>query len=168
MHNQRARDVVAPMLCLPEHGGAVISVRDWLGGEERMGCPLGPEDGFENEEDGETSPVDPRNTLNAFQRKASRKESRSDLSEVLLDKEALKTNEVVVLAMGEDAKRRAGEAGTVRVGAFGYPLPDATLAVVDPETCLLCSPFTVGEIWVDSPSLSGGVSCSLEAGSLLC
>ncbi len=28
------------MLCLPEHGGMVISVRDWLGGEERMGCPL--------------------------------------------------------------------------------------------------------------------------------
>ena len=28
------------MLCLPEHGGMVISVRDWLGGEERMGCSL--------------------------------------------------------------------------------------------------------------------------------
>jgi acyl-CoA synthetase (AMP-forming)/AMP-acid ligase II len=40
MRNPRARELVAPMLCLPEHGGMVISMRDWLGGEERMGCPL--------------------------------------------------------------------------------------------------------------------------------
>jgi len=32
----------------------------------------------------------------------------------------------------------------------------ATIAVVDPETTALCLPNTVGEIWVDSPSLSGG------------
>jgi len=73
-----------------------------------------------------------------------------------LDKEALKTNEVIVLATGTEARKRSHEPGTVRAGAFGYPIPDATLAVVDPETSLLCSPFTVGEIWVDSPSLSGG------------
>ena len=65
-------------------------------------------------------------------------------------------NEIVVIAIGEEASRRANEPGTMRVGAFGYPIPDATLAVVDPETNLLCSPFSVGEIWVDSPSLSGG------------
>src|SRR5205814_7443247 len=53
-------------------------------------------------------------------------------------------------------KRAATEPGTVRIGAFGYPIPDATLAVVDPETALLCTPGVVGEIWVDSPSLSGG------------
>ena len=33
LRNTRAREVIAPMLCLPEHGGMVISVRDWLGGE---------------------------------------------------------------------------------------------------------------------------------------
>ena len=27
---------------------------------------------------------------------------------------------------------------------------------MDPETSLLCAPYTIGEIWVDSPSLSGG------------
>jgi acyl-CoA synthetase (AMP-forming)/AMP-acid ligase II len=32
----------------------------------------------------------------------------------------------------------------------------ATIAVVDPETTALCAPETIGEIWVDSPSLSGG------------
>jgi len=40
LRNPRAREIVAPMLCLPEHGGMVISMRDWLGGEERMGCSL--------------------------------------------------------------------------------------------------------------------------------
>src|SRR5690606_18234586 len=36
------REVVAPMLCLAEHGGMVICMRDWLGGEERMGIGANP------------------------------------------------------------------------------------------------------------------------------
>lgn len=80
----------------------------------------------------------------------------TELGEVLLDREALKTNEVVVVAIGKEAKKRGNDTSTVRVGAFGYPIPDATLSVVDPETGLLASPHTIGEIWVDSPSLSGG------------
>ncbi|KAI0007787.1 acetyl-CoA synthetase-like protein [Xylariaceae sp. FL0662B] len=167
LRNPRAREVVAPMLCLPEHGGMVIAVRDWLGGEERMGCPLKldldaeseSETGKEEEKDKEKP-----GASNGFGSllgggTTTRKESneKNDLGEVLLDREALKTNEVVVLAIGEDARKRATiEPGTVRVGAFGYPIPDATLAVVDPETGLLASPHSVGEIWVDSPSLSGG------------
>lgn len=166
MRNPRARELVAPMLCLPEHGGMIISVRDWLGGEERMGCPLsmdGTDADSQNRNDGVSSPGG--SNSNGYSsligggnssRKEQQKKSRTELSEVLLDKEALKTNEVVVLAMGEEARKRANEPGTVRAGAFGYPIPDATLALVDPETGLLCSPFTVGEIWVDSPSLSGG------------
>lgn len=158
MRNDRAREVVAPMLCLPEHGGMIVSVRDWLGGEERMGCPLGPE----NAEEVVSEPEPPKEgVFSSFNnsvgsRRVERKEGRHDLSEVLLDKEALKTNEVLVLATGEEAKRRANEPGTVRAGAFGYPIADATLAVVDPETNLLCAPYMVGELWVDSPSLSGG------------
>jgi len=163
LRNTRARELVAPMLCLPEHGGMVISVRDWLGGEERMGCPLkisAPDD-EDHEEKKSTKPVVPQNGYGSLigggTAQPSDQQGRTELSEVLLDKESLKTNEVVVVAMGEEARKRAGnEAGTVRVGAFGYPIPDATLAVVDPETSLLCTPFVIGEIWVDSPSLSGG------------
>lgn len=162
LRNERAREVVAPMLCLPEHGGMIISIRDWLGGEERMGCPLGT-DSLEEEEPDEEGLSESDAGFNGFNNvnvtkttKAKAKNPRTELSEVLLDKEALKTNEVVVLAMGEEARRRSNEPGTVRVGGFGYPLPDATLAVVDPETSLLCAPYTIGEIWVDSPSLSGG------------
>lgn len=158
MRNDRAREVVAPMLCLPEHGGMIVSVRDWLGGEERMGCPLGPEVAEEVISEPEPPNEGVFGTFNnsVGSRRVERKEGRHDLSEVLLDKEALKTNEVLVLATGEEAKRRANEPGTVRAGGFGYPIADATLAVVDPETNLLCAPYMVGEIWVDSPSLSGG------------
>ncbi|KAH6654292.1 acyl-CoA ligase [Truncatella angustata] len=168
LRNSRAREVVAPMLCLPEHGGMVISVRDWLGGEERMGCPLKLDLGEESEDDAEKEDPEkeeekpaPSNgfgsLLGGGTTTAKEQEVKNELSEVLLDREALKTNEVVVVAIGEDARKKASnEPSTVRLGAFGYPIPDATLAVVDPETGLLTSPHAIGEIWVDSPSLSGG------------
>lgn len=169
MRNPRAREIVAPMLCLPEHGGMIISVRDWLGGEERMGCSLTHEmdpavrDGSKKDD----TKLEKSETKTGFgssllggggSRVSAPKESaKNELSEVLLDKEALKSNEIVVLAMGEDARKYASSMPhAVRVGAFGYPIPDATLAVVDPETNLLCTPNVIGEIWVDSPSLSGG------------
>ena len=163
LRNPRARELLAPMLCLPEHGGMMVSIRDWLGGEERMGCPLGT---HASDDDSQEQKIDqkvavPGNTygslLGGSKKQPVGPKGRTELSEVLLDKESLKTNEVVVVAMGDEARRRAGnEPGTVRVGAFGYPIPDATLAVVDPETSLLCTPYVIGEIWVDSPSLSGG------------
>ncbi|KAI4205990.1 MAG: hypothetical protein LQ346_001369 [Caloplaca aetnensis] len=161
LRNPRARELVAPMLCLPEHGGMVISIRDWLGGEERMGCPLTSETHETHEEKKDETPAFPGTTYGSLigggTTQPQDQKGRTELSEVLLDKESLKTNEVVVVAMGDEVKKRAGnEPGTVRVGAFGYPIPDATVAVVDPETSLLCTPYVIGEIWVDSPSLSGG------------
>lgn len=166
LRNPRAREVVAPMLCLPEHGGMVISMRDWLGGEERMGCSLIHDmdrDKIEEEEKREDGADSSRtgfgSSLIGGGSKSSKKEKKivDDLGEVLLDKEALKTNDVVVLAMGSEAREKAASyPNAVRCGAFGYPIPDATLCVVDPESGLLCSPNSVGEIWVDSPSLSGG------------
>lgn len=123
--NRRAREVLVPMLCLPEHGGMVISMRDWLEGQERLltsGVVLNTEEG--------------------------------DLSEVLVDREALNSNQVIIVATGDEVSRRTADASTVRVGSFWYPLADATLAVVDPETSTLCSTTTVGEIWIDSPSMS--------------
>ena len=153
MRNQRYRDVIAPMLCLPEHGGMVIAVRDWLGGEERMGCPLSMEDEDEDDSDGEPSAAAGVNGFtslldgtNSERKHSKRKRNRTELSELLLDKESLKTNEVVILAMGDECRKRAGEPNTIRVGSFGYPIPDATLAIVDPETNLLSPPFTIGEI----------------------
>ncbi|EAW07327.1 putative AMP binding domain protein [Aspergillus clavatus NRRL 1] len=168
MRNPRAREIVAPMLCLPEHGGMVISVRDWLGGEERLGCPLthemDPEERLGDKKEEKRSEKSESNSGfgssllgGGAPAPAPKEQSKNELGEVLLDKEALKNNEVVVLAMGEDARKYAATIpNAVRVGSFGYPIPDATLSVVDPETNLLCTPNVVGEIWVDSPSLSGG------------
>ena len=164
MRNPRARDLIAPMLCLPEHGGMIIAVRDWLGGEERMGCALSIVQEESDDEDkreessaanGYSSLIGGGTTKNTLKEKKKKQDS-TELTEILLDKEALKMNDVVVLAIGAEASKRANEPGTMRVGAFGYPIPDATLAVVDPETNLLCSAYSIGEIWVDSPSLSGG------------
>ncbi|KAL4809188.1 hypothetical protein BDV18DRAFT_76531 [Aspergillus unguis] len=166
MRNPRAREIVAPMLCLPEHGGMVISVRDWLGGEERMGCPLTHEmDPIQDEEDKKEANAD-KTENSGFGSSllgggpiatAPAQPTTIELGEALLDKEALKNNEVVVLAIGDDARKFANTMpNAVRVGAFGYPIPDATLAIVDPETNLLCTPNIIGEIWIDSPSLSGG------------
>ncbi|KAG5981930.1 hypothetical protein E4U55_002491 [Claviceps digitariae] len=166
LRNPRARQAVAPMLCLPEHGGMVISVRDWLGGEERMGVPLKleretPTDSESDQEDETAAKPPPSNgfgsLLGGGTTTTTEEHANTEMNEVLLDREALKTNEVVVMAYGDEvAKKAANEPGLVRVGTFGYPIPDATLAVVDPETGLLASPHAVGEIWVDSPSLSGG------------
>ncbi|CAM1505230.1 Fc.00g108670.m01.CDS01 [Cosmosporella sp. VM-42] len=164
LRNPRAREVVAPMLCLPEHGGMVISIRDWLGGEERMGVPLKLEVESDTDSDGEKEDQEKSAPSNGFGSllggggtTTTEERAKNELGEVLLDREALKTNEVVVVAIGDEVRKKgSNEPGTVRVGAFGYPIPDATLAVVDPETGLLASPHSVGEIWVDSPSLSGG------------
>ena len=162
MRNPRARELVAPMLCLPEHGGMIVSIRDWLGGEERMGCPLSTPQPDSDEEKADRAPdsavSNGYSSLIGGSRlpRSNRQKNRTELAEVLLDKEALKTNEVVVVATGDEVQKRANEPGTLRVGAFGYPIPDATLAIVDPESSLLCPPFVVGELWVDSPSLSGG------------
>lgn len=179
LRNTRARDVVSPMLCLPEHGGMVISLRDWLGGAERLGCPLihrmdpslreepdynskseeKTEDKYKNKGTFGSSLIGGGSAATPKKSKEGTRKTKEDIWEVLLDKEALKSNEVVVLAMGEDARKAIEQQtmpNSVRVGAFGYPVPDATLAIVDPETGLLCTPNIIGEVWVDSPSLSGG------------
>ena len=163
MRNPRARQIVAPMLCLSEHGGMIISIRDWVGGQDRMGCPLNtvldtePDD-LEDKEERTSAGTNGYSSLIGSGTVQPKNQTTTDeLGEVLLDREALKTNEVVIVAAGDEARKRAAtEPGTVRVGAFGFPIPDATLAVVDPETSLLCTSYVVGEIWVDSPSLSGG------------
>ncbi|KAL7935009.1 acetyl-CoA synthetase-like protein [Trichoderma chlorosporum] len=163
LRNPRAREVVAPMLCLPEHGGMIISVRDWLGGEERLGVPLrlddsGKESDDEKEEEEKPAPSNGFGSLLGGGATTTKElDEKIELGEVILDREALKTNEVVVIAHGNESRKKTSlESTMVRVGAFGYPIPDATLAVVDPETGLLATPRSVGEIWVDSPSLSGG------------
>lgn len=78
-----------------------------------------------------------------------------ELSSVIIDKEALSRNIVRVVETNPVESDDHGS-DTLRVDAFGYPLPDATLAVVNPELSTLVFKGELGEIWIDSPCLSGG------------
>ncbi|CUM65737.1 uncharacterized protein PRCAT00003385001 [Priceomyces carsonii] len=125
---QHPENAIIPMLTLSEYGGMVISLRDWLGRTENLGL-----EGIQDEAD--TGP--------------------GDLSAVLIDKESLSRNIVKVVDTNPSSSDDISP-DTLRVDAFGYPLPDASLAVVNPELSILVCKEELGEIWVDSPCLSGG------------
>ncbi|KAI8874197.1 acetyl-CoA synthetase-like protein [Ramicandelaber brevisporus] len=48
------------------------------------------------------------------------------------------------------------ESNVMWTPTFGFPSLQATVAIVDPETKILCNPDSIGEIWVDSPCLGSG------------
>ncbi|KAF9165146.1 hypothetical protein DFQ26_000536 [Actinomortierella ambigua] len=140
--------VVVPMSSLPEHGGMVLSMRD------QLLFPRGADVidfGFEYDR-----PRGPVPEPGAKPRPRGHSPASEAICHYLLDRGALKSNVIQILATGEEALARASERGVVLVGAFGYAMPRATLAVVDPETTALCQPNRVGEIWVDSPSIAFG------------
>ncbi|KAG0253018.1 hypothetical protein BG011_006597 [Mortierella polycephala] len=142
------QQVVVPMSSLPEHGGMILSMRDYLV------FPRGADVidfGFEYE-----IPRGPLPEPGAKRRPRGYSPASNMICHYLLDRGALKSNMIQVLATGEEAIARASERGVVLVGAFGYAMPRATLAIVDPETTALCQPNRVGEIWIDSPSIAFG------------
>ncbi len=117
------------MLCLLEHGGMVISIRDWLGGEERMGCPLKLE--LEEESDSEAEKEEEKpapsngfgSLLGGGTTTTTEQRAKTELSEVLLDREALKTNEVVVVAIGEEVNKKANDPGSFASARSAIPFP---------------------------------------------
>ncbi|ORZ12219.1 hypothetical protein BCR42DRAFT_331821 [Absidia repens] len=125
--------VICPVLSLAEHGGMLLSIRDNLGPAQL--------DGYENGQ--ENRPILAEGQSN-------------DVWECLLDAEALKMNKVVVVAAGEGARRARTDCHEVLVSSFGFVIPEATVAIVDPDTTTLCPPDTIGEVWIDAPSISGG------------
>ncbi|KAF9933672.1 hypothetical protein FBU30_004915 [Linnemannia zychae] len=142
------QQVVVPMSSLPEHGGMILSMRDYLV------FPRGADVidfGFEYE-----VPRGPLPEPGTKRRPQGYPPASNTICHYLLDRGALKANMIQVLATGEEAISRASERGVVLVGAFGYAMPRATLAIVDPETTALCQPNRVGEIWIDSPSIAFG------------
>ncbi|ORZ24051.1 hypothetical protein BCR42DRAFT_316823 [Absidia repens] len=125
--------VVCPVASLSEHGGMLLSLRDNLGPAQLEGYEIGQGKGY---------------TLAEGQ--------SSDVWECLLDAEALKMNKVVVVAAGEGARKARTDCHEVLVSSFGFVIPEATVAIVDPDTTTLCPPDTIGEVWIDAPSISGG------------
>ncbi|KAG0371320.1 hypothetical protein BGZ54_006609 [Gamsiella multidivaricata] len=140
---------VVPIASLPEHGGMILSMRDSLmfpqGVDQidfgfQYGVPLHMEPGK-----GGSEPQPRACSTDA-----------DAICYYLLDREALKCNIIKVVDTGEEAIKGATKRGVVLVGAFGYTIPRATLAIVDPDTTALCQPSRVGEIWIDSPSIAFG------------
>lgn len=142
---QSPTEVVTPIISLSEHAGSILSFRDYLG--------PGKLEEFEqsyNQEDNTTTTK--KKTMFASGR------SR-DVWECTLDADALRKKKVVVLATSTSSPNESSlleEPGCLRVGSHGFPFPNSTIAIVDPETTLLCPSDTIGEIWVDSPSLPDG------------
>ncbi|OZJ05947.1 hypothetical protein BZG36_01245 [Bifiguratus adelaidae] len=138
--------ILTPLCSLPEHGGMILSFRDLLGTGylEELTSDLYDEAILREDE---ASPS---------HRKRPAAGSSKDPWVCLLDRSALKQNRIVVLAAGSEVDEFVQERNNVIVGAFGFAMPEATVAIVDAETNTLCPPDTIGEIWVDSPSLSGG------------
>ncbi|GMM27351.1 Cmr2 protein [Martiniozyma asiatica (nom. inval.)] len=141
------RRIISPILSLSEHGGAIIAMRDWFGHEDRLGCSF-QENKIDSAYDDEFDEL-----------------HTDTLSEVLIDKESLTNNKVVVVhdglincssAVFSPDSLNSINSKYIRVGGFGYPILDATLALVNPETKFLSGIMEVGEIWVDSHCISGG------------
>ncbi|EGV62056.1 hypothetical protein PSN45_000766 [Yamadazyma tenuis] len=85
----------------------------------------------------------------------SNNQSKGELTSLLIDKEELSRNRIKVVETNTSASDDTSK-DLLRVDAFGYPLPDATLAVVNPESSVIVEKGEAGEIWIDSPCLSGG------------
>lgn len=134
---------VIAYLSLPEHGGAIISVRDGIEpppGVEKVDfkkqyrkstLPLGrpsidaPKD--TNAGSGATLTAEPKTAspvseLGEKGKLANHPLSSFSTAEYLLQRSALRVNKIVVLATGDEAVRRMDEPGAILVGSFGYPL----------------------------------------------
>lgn len=109
------QQVVVPMSSLPEHGGMILSMRDYLV------FPRGADVidfGFEYE-----LPRGPLPEPGTKRRPQGYSPASNTICHYLLDRGALKANMIQVLATGEEAISRASERGVVLVGAFGYAMP---------------------------------------------
>ncbi|CAK7900759.1 hypothetical protein CAAN4_C08812 [[Candida] anglica] len=170
-------NAVIPMLTLSEYGGMVISMRDWLGSTSSStssntsgaGAASGSASGSAsasvsvsangdgssiNGGGGATSTAATAAAAAATAASAAEAAACATLSAVLIDRESLTRNIVKIVNSNPTSDDTPHD--TLRVDAFGYPIPDATLAVVNPESSILARKGELGEIWIDSPCLSGG------------
>jgi acyl-CoA synthetase (AMP-forming)/AMP-acid ligase II len=102
--------VVCPMASLPEHGGMILSLRDYLG-------PAKLEEVVANdapEKDGQNMSI----------RWITADGSSRDYWECLLDREAFKDNRILVLATGADVQEQLATSKAVVATAFGFAMPE--------------------------------------------
>lgn len=105
--------VVCAMSSLPEHGGMILSLRDYLG-------PAKLEEVVSNDKpdkDGQSMSI----------RWITAEGSSRDYWECLLDREALKDNRIVVLATGADVQEQLPTTKAVLATAFGFAMPEGKI-----------------------------------------
>lgn len=166
--NKNSKRIISPILSLNEHGGAIVSMRDWYGNEDQLGCIFmkNSKNGAYDEDNDDNDDINEDNKIGVDDENGDGDDdygfvdddSKDKLSEVIIDKDSLCTNSVKVIndSPPNYSSYDSNNSKYVRVGSFGYPLPDATLALVNPETKTLSGVLEVGEIWVDSNCISGG------------
>ncbi|KAG1453677.1 hypothetical protein G6F46_008544 [Rhizopus delemar] len=125
---QSPAEIITPIASLPEHAGMMVSFRDYLG----------------------PGLLEEYETAEGLKKVFASGRSR-EVWECTLDAHALRRGKVVVLSTGE-----CEEEGGYRVGSHGFPFPTSSVAIVDPETTLLCPPDRLGEVWIDMPALPDG------------
>ncbi|KAI8992620.1 hypothetical protein BDB01DRAFT_841793 [Pilobolus umbonatus] len=134
--------VITPIASLPEHGGIILAFRDYLG-------PSHSEE-FEHIYDEEN------NTSVSAKKNVYALGVSRDRWECILDADALRQKKVVVLATSNTQPIVNTDPAVVRVGSHGFPFANSSIAIVDPNSGLLCPSDTIGEIWINTLSLSDG------------
>ncbi|KAF9352696.1 hypothetical protein BGX26_009506, partial [Mortierella sp. AD094] len=117
--------VIIPISSLPEHGGMILSMRDHLmfprgadlidfGLEYDVPRELVVETGVGSGVGGKAEPLP---------RPRGHSTDSDTCCYYLLNREALKSSVIQVVATGEEAIKRVSERGAILVGAFGYATP---------------------------------------------
>ncbi|SCV05494.1 LANO_0H08724g1_1 [Lachancea nothofagi CBS 11611] len=73
--------------------------------------------------------------------------------ELFIDKEQLKEN-VVKPSITAMINSSSSTKDYLRLSCFGFPIPDATVCIVNPDDSTLVPDLTIGELWISSPSIT--------------
>lgn len=73
--------------------------------------------------------------------------------ELFIDKEQLKCN-IIKPSITAMINSSSSTKDYLRLTTFGFPIPDSTLCVVNPDDQTLVPDLTVGEVWISSPSVT--------------
>ena len=72
--------------------------------------------------------------------------------ELFINREKLKSN-IIEESINAMLNSSSSFKDYLRTQAFGFPIPDTTVCVVNPDDCTLVPDLTVGEIWISSPTM---------------
>ncbi|KAI8990218.1 hypothetical protein BDB01DRAFT_718224 [Pilobolus umbonatus] len=141
-------EVIYPILSLSEYGGMIISMRDSVN-----------HDGMESGQLLTSVENSGRESYYSHTSKSTIYATNSNRNYMcIFDSDALKLGKAVVLNISshEGTLNDVNDNKRTRIQSFGFAMPEVNIAIVDPDTDVLCPRNTLGEIWVNSTSLGNG------------